>query len=351
MLEKTMKSVLTKKINDWLSTITDPEVVACIKKDLVITGGCFPSLMVNECPKDYDVYLKTMDSAIKVARYYVKQFNEEHGEVRTNTGTHTQAVVITGESFEIVGDQINILDPELKEVLGRSNYFVNTESEDVTDENFRGMTRMIANTAKDRVKIFVSSDGVAGELKGDPELGVDPVEVMTEADNVPADVIEEEKKRYRPVFLSTNAVTLSDGIQIVVRFYGTPSEIHDTYDFAHTKAYFTPDEGIVIPPEVYECVHNKVLIYTGSRYPVCSVVRMRKFLARGWTINAGQILKMAMQISDLDLTNIDVLEDQLVGVDSLYFAALIRQFRAQKEKENEWTLSTGYVMSIIDKIF
>jgi hypothetical protein len=106
-----------------------------------------------------------------------------------------------------------------------------------------------------------------------------------------------------------------------------------------------------IPKEVYEAVMNKTLIYTGSKYPVCSVFRLRKFLRRGWSINAGQILKMALQISKLDLQDIDTLEDQLVGVDSLYFMNLIHQFRAQQEKDANFDLSTDYVVSIIDKIF
>src|SRR3546814_3043827 len=65
-------------------------------------------------------------------------------------------------------------------------------------------------------------------------------------------------------------------------------------------------------------------------YPVCSVIRLRKFIRRGWVINAGQILKMMMQVSELDLTNPAVLQDQLTGVDSAYFIELM-----SKVKEND----------------
>ena len=43
------------------------------------------------------------------------------------------------------------------------------------------------------------------------------------------------------------------------------------------------------------------LVYQGSKYPICSMIRTRKFLQRGWHINAGQYLKMAFQVSELDL--------------------------------------------------
>ncbi|HXJ41375.1 MAG TPA: hypothetical protein VNH18_18985, partial [Bryobacteraceae bacterium] len=58
--------------------------------------------------------------------------------------------------------------------------------------------------------------------------------------------------------------------------------------------------------------------------------RLRKFIKRGWSINAGQILKIAFQVSELDLNNLEVLEDQLTGVDVAYFVQLITKL---KEKD------------------
>jgi hypothetical protein len=223
------------------------------------------------------------------------------------------------------------------------------------------MAVMLSNTSPERVKIIFPSDGIIGdpeEVRADEELGtpegfISNLSAVTEVDEVEADkVIEQCKQEYFPVFFSTNAITLSGGIQLIVRFYGEPSEIHDTFDFVHTKAYWTMKEkDIVIPKDVYETVINKTLRYSGSKYPVCSLFRLRKFLSRGWTINAGQMLKIAMQISELDLSDINVLEDQLVGVDSLYFANLIDQFHRMKKEKEDFDLTSSYVVSIIDKIF
>jgi len=80
---------------------------------------------------------------------------------------------------------------------------------------------------------------------------------------------------------------------------------------------------------------------------VCSVVRLRKFISRGWRINAGQILKMCMQISELDLTNIEVLDDQLTGVDTAYFLQVIDRL---KEKDPE-KVNTAYLIEILDRMF
>jgi 5,10-methenyltetrahydromethanopterin hydrogenase len=77
------------------------------------------------------------------------------------------------------------------------------------------------------------------------------------------------------------------------------------------------------------------------------VIRLRKFIGRGWTVNAGQILKMLLQVSELDLTNPIVLEDQLTGVDAAYFCELIAKV---KEKDPE-KINSAYLIEIIDRMF
>lgn len=330
-LIKTMNKIIGRKLNEWLASITDTRLRDIIRENIVITGGCFPSMIQNETPKDFDCYFKTKEATKKVAEYYVKLWNESHKDKKNELGRVCQVFVLDGA------------EPS-KELLEYYNISALDQSK----------SRMIANTQPDRLKVIFPSDGVVGdpqEVRADEELG-DILSNITEIDETKADeIIEREKRKYFPVFLSTNAITLSNGIQIVVRFYGEPDKIHETYDFQHTKAYWTSATGTIIPNEVYDAVVNKTLIYTGSKYPVCSIFRMRKFIERGWRINAGQMLKICMQVSELDLTDIDTLEDQLVGVDSLYFMNLIEQFRRMKEKNADWNLTPQYIISVIDKIF
>jgi hypothetical protein len=307
MLIKTMDKVLSKKVNEWLETIADDGLRKVINDNLVITGGCFASMIDNVAPKDFDCYFKTKAAALRVADYYVKLWNDNHKDMQPVT-------VVDGDT--------------------------DTEK----SHKYR--------VAPGRIKLIFKSAGIVGDasaVNASEDLGADNI---TELDEMAADeIIEKEEKKYFPVFISTNAITLSNGVQIVVRFYGEPEKIHETYDFQHTKAYWTRETGTIIPNEVYDAVINKTLIYTGSKYPVCSVFRLRKFIARGWKINAGQVLKMCMQVSQLDLTNIDVLEDQLIGVDSLYFMHLIERFRKMQEKDSNFVLTSTYIMSIVDKIF
>ena len=153
-------------------------------------------------------------------------------------------------------------------------------------------------------------------------------------------------EKYEPVFMSSNAITLSDKIQIVVRFYGEPEQIHANYDFVHCTCYWKSWDGeLVTPVKALTSMMSKELIYVGSKYPLCSIIRIRKFIARKWTISAGQMLKMILQLNELDLNDIRVLQDQLVGVDSAYFAQLLE---ALKDVSPE---TAAYIAEIIDRIF
>ena len=90
---------------------------------------------------------------------------------------------------------------------------------------------------------------------------------------------------------------------------------------------------------------TKTLYYQGSLYPLTSIIRMKKFILRKWQINAGEILKIIFQISKLDLENIDVLEEQLIGVDVAYFAKLISTLRGGQG------LTEEFLREEIEKLF
>ena len=85
----------------------------------------------------------------------------------------------------------------------------------------------------------------------------------------------------------------------------------------------------------------------GSKYPICSLIRLRKFVRRGWYVNAGQILKMVMQVSELDLKSVEVLEDQLTGVDVAYFLEVIDKLKAKDPQK----VNTAYLVEILDRMF
>jgi hypothetical protein len=292
MNTKTINKVIRKKLADWTSSIDDLSLIKDIERDVIVTGGCIASMLLNEEVNDYDLYFKTKETALKIANFYCSKFNATHSK---------------------------------------------TEAE-VKDEN-------------GRIKIFISSAGVAAENEEVLENPFsDAVDALSKIDDTPL-INTEEKPKYRPIFLSSNAITLAGAVQIIVRFYGDPEEIHSNYDFAHCTNYWTYETGVILNSNALAALLAKELIYMGSKYPLCSIIRTRKFIKRGFHINAGQYLKMCFQLNELDLKDVKVLEDQLIGVDSSYFNILISGINSKIESDPNFKITVPYVTSIIDKIF
>lgn len=340
MKSKTIKAILSKKFNEWVATIEDEKVKILVKENSIITGGSIVSLLTNEKPNDYDVYFTNKETVKAVSEYYVKKWNDAHKDQKNKLGIHVDLYVLDGSDVEAWK-------------LGKKNLsgFAPNYS-DIPYGSKLEVSHMITNTPEDRIKIIFPSDGIVEEKQ---EQAIDEyIEACNDLSEMDADNLEkihetESQAKYRPLFITTNAITLSDKIQIVIRFYGKAEEIHKNYDFEHCKCYWTSTGTLELPARSLEAILNKELIYSGSKYPLCSVIRTRKFIKRGWHINAGQYLKMCFQISELNLHDIDVLEDQLVGVDSVYFSSVVDSLR--KLNESGKGFDTTYLNSIIDKIF
>jgi hypothetical protein len=304
-----IKRQLQSKIDDWLSTITDLEVRELAKKNTIVTGGSIASMLLGEQINDYDVYFRDKETTLAVAHYYTNKFNELHPTKTDGAG-------------------IDYTPKVVEETL----------------QNVKG-------EFEERVVIFMKSAGVAGEEQNDYQYFESRTEEETV--NFAESLISQQKsgdgkERYRPVFLSQNAITLSDMMQLVIRFYGEPTEIHDNYDFVHAMNYYDHGTGaLVLKQEALECLLSRTLVYKGSLYPIASVFRTKKFIQRGWRITAGEQLKMMWQISELDLRNFEVIREQLCGVDMAYMYQLIEALKGVEPEK----INSTYIAAIIERVF
>lgn len=311
MKSKTIKAVIAKKMSDWWKSIEDETVRTLAEKNTIVTGGCIASMLLREKVNDFDVYMRTKEAALALAKYYVARF-----KVTKKDGKEL-AIYVQEE-----GDRIKIVVKS-----------AGIAKEGETEQPYQYFEQAGDDTA---------AGGYVGEVMEDPGAIEDAY------DETEAAAQENDEKGYRPVFLSTNAISLSGRIQIVLRFYGEPEEIHKNYDYIHCTNYWSSwTKELTLHKDALESLLSKELRYVGSKYPVCSLFRLRKFIARQWTINAGQILKIIMQVSELDLKDIKVLEDQLTGVDVAYFIELVNKL---KEKDPA-KVNSAYLVEIIDRMF
>ncbi len=313
MNKKTANRIITKKHEDFVASIQDENIKKIIDKKSIITGGSIVSLLLNEPVKDFDYYFEDKESCKAVAGYFVKLFNKLHPDNKylTTTARHEPKVEEDGERIKIIVPSAGIASEK-----GTTDY------------------AFFENLPEEYNEDFVEK-------------------VITEADDHNGEHIDKiEKEQYLPVFLSSNAITLSGKIQLVIRFYGKAEEIHKNYDFTSCTNYWLSSERkLVLNQPALEAILSKTLYYQGSLYPICSIIRTRKFIKQGWHINAGEFLKMCFQISKLNLEDIKILEEQLTGVDAAYFFEVIEYCKRKQEENKDFKITTPYLVSIIDKIF
>ncbi len=271
-------------MNEWLKSIKDDSLREEVRENILVTGGCIASMLTNEQVNDYDVYIMDMNVLKRLCLYYCNKYD------------------------------VQVFD-------GR-------EQEELTRKKYDGLSQAAYDVAvrtlkPDQIKLYVG-------------WGL-PIAHNEDQLKIP----------YRVNFLSPNAISLSDDVQIVCRFHGNAEQIHKTFDFIHATNYWTFNAGLVLNVDALTSILTKQLKYQGSLYPLTSIIRLKKFLKRNWNVNAGEQLKIMFQISLLDLTNPDILEEQLIGVDVAYFGKLVEILRNNPGKD----MTTEYLNAIIDQVF
>jgi hypothetical protein len=303
---------LSKKIEEWAATLPD-HLAKDAKNGCIVAGGAIASMLLGERVNDYDFYFESIDLAERIAKHYVGVFQPQI-------------------------DAVNDLKPALLRTSVKNIF-----GEDETRLVLRIASAGVLGDADSQYKYFEQHpEDASGEF-------VEEVFRRFEANQLKA---SEELRRatmsdkYRPILMTDNAISLSGCIQIVIRFHGPPEIITKTFDFEHCCAtYYHKRNELNVSCTTLEALLARRLVYSGSYYPLCSLFRIRKFIKRGFSITAGQMLKIAFQISSADLKNQEVLREQLIGVDAAYFSQLMEGLKSQKEVDGM------YLAKLVDEVF
>ncbi len=272
----------------------------------IVTGGSIASMLLGEEVNDIDVYFTDREVARKVATYYLNTMRKD-GNLTVSSQVHKIAVVdnnsngvdIMIRSAGVVGDGIDIKDYD---------YF---ESQD-------------QNKIDDYFAEYVKR-GETRKIEGQP-------------------------LKHIVSFITSNAITLQNNIQIILRFCGDVEEIHKNFDFAHCTNYWTQETGVVYNVNALQHLLERRLVYIGSRFPIATMFRLRKFIERGYRVSGGEMVKIAYDISKIDMNDVRVLKDQLMGMDLAYFGEVISILR-NGEKEGGKELDRTYLFQVLNQVF
>jgi hypothetical protein len=327
----TIKLILRKKIREWLSSIEHEELRKELGDNVIVTGGAITSMLLGEKINDYDFYLRTRESTLRASVYYALMFNKIN-EIKVNKHVKPYKVEVRTENRKNIKNETEeriVFKLQsagiVSETQAEYNYFEGS-GEAATDDFAESLSD------SDAVMHDPTDDTVA--------LIEDTNEALKKA---------EDKKPYRPIFITDNAVSLANRVQLITRFYGPPEEIHKNFDFIHATCWYDyKNNHLELPNEALKAILSKTLIYSGSLYPIASIFRIRKFLNRGWRISVGQMMKIIWQINEINLKDFDILKEQLLGVDVAYMHQLVTELQNTKAHEK---IDSAYVTAILDKIF
>lgn len=383
---KNIKSYLTGRHNAWLKSIEDEELRKEVKKHSLIAGGAIASLIQGEQPNDIDIYLSDEEVALKLVIYYIKKWNgdDRHTSkigIRTSTAYKSKEAYLESLQkrpvYNLLGliEESNFFDDLTEDIQDKLDRMEKYELIDVIKDNYnegllngydictdnKELSKLKVdqlyrlNEYSNGVSLFIRSSGVAREPEAPDDGMPDSAGVAGSEESAKEDT---ESPDYRPVFLTDNAISLKGKVQIILRFIGTPEEIVKNFDYVHCTCTYVPwNRKLSLPNEALASMMTKELVYVGSRYPICSLFRMRKFLARGYHLNVGQVLKMVFQIKALNLYDVRVLEDQLLGVDTVFMKGFIDRLKEQvkKDKLGDSVINPeqfeDYVTKIVSEMF
>jgi len=353
-----IQGIIRRKVAEWLNSIEDVALRDFLRDRIMVTGGCIASMMLAEPINDFDIYLTSHEAALRVAKYYCAKFAanpprhlnggqpcriyvKTWGEYEGRVHICVQSAGVAAETEQPDYEYFETQPPQ-----SAVDYAHKVTEQISKDDDEQKLAMELAESGDQAQQADASFEQITGLVETQLALRAPPAHVGPGA---------KEKNRYRPIFLSGNAITLADGIQICCRFFGEPEEIHRNFDFVHCTNYWRSktENGklagdLVVNSDALLSLLAKKLSYVGSRYPLCSLIRTRKFIARGWKAPASVYIKPMIQCTYLDWNKIETWRDQLTGVDTAYFQEIINIL--QRDQASGKQIDAAYVIALIDRL-
>ena len=139
--------------------------------------------------------------------------------------------------------------------------------------------------------------------------------------------------------------------------FGSPMDIFKCYDFTVCMGAYqffeSPSdenkEGFVFGEDFLKHLSQRRLVFhTGTMFPICSMLRVMKYVKRGFFITGMETLKIGLSIHTLKINTYTDLRRQLQGIDTAFLADLTDQF-AKGEPLGAKEYATDQFMAMIEQ--
>lgn len=131
--------------------------------------------------------------------------------------------------------------------------------------------------------------------------------------------------------------------------FSNPLDIIKEFDFTVCMgAYSFLDNQFYLHKEFLKHNAQRRLIFNPqSKYPICALYRVRKYLKRNYTISGGEIVKIGLAINNLNLETYADLRNQLYGIDTLILQELTDLLMSDEYKDRKFDFLE--TIDLIDK--
>lgn len=120
---------------------------------------------------------------------------------------------------------------------------------------------------------------------------------------------------------------------VMPELFGDPKTIFNYYDFTVCMAAYQffengNDERFVFGDDFFKHISQRRLVFhTGTMFPICSMLRVMKYIKKGFFITGMEILKIGLSIHSLKMETYADLRRQLQGIDTAFLADLTAQMK------------------------
>lgn len=119
---------------------------------------------------------------------------------------------------------------------------------------------------------------------------------------------------------------------------GQPSDIFDSFDFTVCMGLFdfAADEFVLHDDFLKHLAQRKLVVHVGTRFPICSLLRVLKYQRRGFKISGVDMMKLALAVHRVELNTFKDLRRQMMGIDTAFLMALTDRFKEGEAAEKPY---------------
>lgn len=174
-------------------------------------------------------------------------------------------------------------------------------------------------------EVLVANHGIFAGSAMIPNHSINDIDVFFYNSRDYGKTVDALKQVYK-YFETPNCVTIeANGVKIQLCKYNYPTKalLIESFDFAHVQiAYDIFSQEVTYTEQAKEAFISRTTTFTGSEYPLSSLIRLNKYYERGYITGRGligEVLLIFKAILERGFEDYDDFKDQLNAIDLNFF--------------------------------